>query len=100
MSDDRKRNQSMPHRGDAPVPTAEAEEAANHLGQEDADPDKQEGGDRTPTTGTIKNPGGLSSGLQPGGTIPGKSPGASVGSIGTGGGSTAGAPTGTAKRTV
>lgn len=37
---------------------------------------------------------GLSSGLQPGGTLPGGGPGASVGSIGTGGGSTGGASTG------
>ena len=34
--------------------------------------------------------GGLSSGLQPGGTIPGQGPGVGMGSIGTGGGSTAG----------
>lgn len=37
---------------------------------------------------------GLSSGLQPGGTLPGGGPGASVGSIGTSGGSTGGAGTG------
>jgi len=78
------------------APQTDAGEAADHLGQ-----DAPENGERrTPTTGTIRNPGGLSSGLQPGGTIPGKSPGASVGSIGTGGGSTAGAPTGTAKRGI
>lgn len=41
---------------------------------------------------------GLSSGLQPGGTLPGGGPGASVGSIGTGGGSTGGASTGNASR--
>lgn len=41
---------------------------------------------------------GLSSGLQPGGTLPGGGPGTSVGSIGTGGGSTAGAATGNASR--
>ena len=39
---------------------------------------------------------GLSTGLQPSGTIPGGSPGAGVGSIGTGGGSTGGASTGNA----
>ena len=33
-------------------------------------------------------PGGLSSGLQPGGTIPGGSPASTTGSFGTGGGST------------
>ena len=43
----------------------------------------------TPRTGN-----GLSSGLQPGGTLPGGGPGASVGSIGTGGGATGGAGTG------
>ncbi len=32
--------------------------------------------------------GGLSSGLQPGGTIPGSSPASGMGSLGTGGGST------------
>ncbi len=41
---------------------------------------------------------GLSSGLQPGGTRPGLSPGVSEGSLGTGGGSTAGADTGTKSR--
>jgi hypothetical protein len=46
-----------------------------------------------------KSPGkvGLSTGLQPGGTIPGKSPAAGVGSIGTGGGSTDNRETGTLK---
>jgi hypothetical protein len=39
---------------------------------------------------------GLSSGLQPSGTIPGGGPGASVGSIGTGGGPTGGTGTGNA----
>jgi len=34
--------------------------------------------------------GGIASGLQPGGTTPSASPGAGVGSLGTGGGSTAG----------
>jgi hypothetical protein len=42
--------------------------------------------------------GGLSSKLQPGGTVPGGGPGASAGSIGTGGGSTGGAPSGGLKR--
>jgi hypothetical protein len=41
---------------------------------------------------------GLSTGLQPGGTVPGKSPAAGVGSIGTGGGSSASRETGTVKR--
>jgi hypothetical protein len=36
--------------------------------------------------------------LQPGGTKPGGTPGTSVGSIGTGGGSTAGKPTGNAAK--
>lgn len=52
----------------------------------------------TPTTHTPRNPGGIASGLQPGGTVPGGGPGASTGSIGTGGGSTGGAPTGSVKR--
>lgn len=53
--------------------------------------------DDTPDAGLQHKPGsgnGLSSGLQPGGTLPGGGPGASVGSIGTGGGSTGGASTG------
>lgn len=41
---------------------------------------------------------GVATGLQPGGTIPANTPGATVGSIGTGGGSTAGNPTGSAKK--
>jgi hypothetical protein len=36
--------------------------------------------------------------LQPGGTLPGGGPGASLGSIGTGGGNTAGGSTGSQKR--
>jgi hypothetical protein len=40
---------------------------------------------------------GAATGLQPGGTIPGGGPGTSTGSIGTGGGSTANKPSGTAK---
>lgn len=85
------------------LPEADAPEAANHLGQDNPEhsPDGSEHSrDRAPAAGTIRNPGGLATGLQSGGTIPGKSPGATVGSIGTGGGSTAGAPTGTAKRGV
>jgi hypothetical protein len=42
--------------------------------------------------------GGLSSGLQPGGTISGASPAAGVGSLGTGGGSTGDEATGTVSR--
>ena len=38
--------------------------------------------------------GGVASGLQPGGTAPGGQPGATRGSIGTGGASTAGEPSG------
>ena len=41
---------------------------------------------------------GLSTPLQPGGTIPGASPAASVGSLGTGGGSTANDATGGADK--
>lgn len=46
----------------------------------------------------IRGPGGVSTNLQPGGTRPDGGPGASEGSIGTGGGSTAGADTGAVKR--
>lgn len=48
--------------------------------------------------GDTEAPAGLSSGLQPGGTVPGGGPGAGMGSLGTGGGSTAGKATGTAGR--
>jgi hypothetical protein len=41
---------------------------------------------------------GISSGLQPSGTLPGGGPGAGLGSLGTGGASTGGAPTGSVKR--
>jgi hypothetical protein len=49
-----------------------------------------------PTTGSLDA--GLSSSLQPGGTMPGGGPGTGVGSLGTGGGQTAGQPTGNAKK--
>jgi hypothetical protein len=54
------------------------------------------------TDATAGSPGasGISSNLQPGGTIPGKSPAAGVGSIGTGGGSTANAPSGAVKKGI
>jgi len=51
-----------------------------------------------PSGGACDTGSGLSSGLQPGGTIPGGGTGASVGSLGTGGGSTGGAATGTPGR--
>jgi hypothetical protein len=51
-----------------------------------------------PEGGTLGTPGGVASGLQPGGTIPGGGPGTGVGSLGTGGGSTAGDATGTPAR--
>jgi hypothetical protein len=80
--------------------TAEAIERAT--ASTGADEDEHAGGERaaTPTTHTLRNPGGLASNLQRGGTVPGGGPGGSVGSIGTGGGSTAGSPTGSAKRRI
>ena len=48
--------------------------------------------------GTNVDGNGLSTPLQPGGTIPGGSPANSVGSIGTGGGSTANEATGAAAK--
>jgi len=87
----------MPYRNGAAVPTAEADQAADHLGQEDADT-KSARGQNEQAGIPSRAPGGLSSGLQPGGTAPGKSPGASVGSLGTGGGSTANHPTGAVKK--
>ncbi len=41
--------------------------------------------------------GGISSGLQPGGTAPGGGPGAGVGSLGTGGASSVDSPSGNVK---
>ena len=81
------------HRPQA-VPTAEAEGAANQLGQDDADQAKRPDAKPKAAPGS----GGLGNKLQPGGTVPGGGPGASVGSIGTGGGSTGGAPSGGLKR--
>jgi hypothetical protein len=52
--------------------------------------------DRPPSSGGSGN--GLSSGLQPGGIKPGGAPGATVGSIGTGGGSDQDETTGDADR--
>lgn len=92
---DKPDHHGLPERDGAAVPTTDADEAANHLGQEDADignPPPVSGG--TPAGGSS----GLSSGLQRGGTIPGKSPGASAGSLGTGGGSTANRSTGAVKK--
>ena len=89
-------NRRTPQRGDAANPTAPAVEAANHLGQDDANTEQPADQDRNVVP--PRAPGGLSSGLQPGGTTPGKSPGASVGSIGTGGGSTGNSPSGAAKK--
>jgi hypothetical protein len=77
-----------------------SDEAASTLGQDhDTKSGDAEQGP-TPTTHTLRNPGGIASGLQRGGTVPGGGPGGSVGSIGTGGGSTAGSPTGSAKRRI
>ncbi len=85
----------MPHTGDAAVPTADAGEAVSHLGQDDADDVKRE----KPTHPHPRQAGGLSTGLQPGGTVPGGGPGASVGSVGTGGAPTGNAPSGGVKKT-
>jgi hypothetical protein len=52
---------------------------------------------KVPGSSAPGGPGGVASGLQPGGTAPGGGPGASEGSIGTGGGSTGGAPSGNRK---
>jgi hypothetical protein len=73
-----------------------AAEIAERLGREN--PGEHGSGDNPATAGSSGSPGGsgngLSMGLQSGGTIPGGGPGAGVGSIGTGGGSTANQSTG------
>lgn len=76
------------------IARATAATGSERSGRAEAGPDKAP----TPTTHTPRNPGGIASSLQPGGTVPGGGPGASAGSIGTGGGSTGGAPTGSVKR--
>jgi hypothetical protein len=87
----------MPRAGDAAVPTADAGEASNHLGQDDGG-DVARSDTQGPDTPPPHPPSGVSTALQPGGTVPGGGPGASVGSLGTGGGPTAGAPSGAVKR--
>ncbi len=49
----------------------------------------------TPAGDALGTVGGVASGLQPGGTIPGGGPGTGMGSLGTGGNSTAGDASGT-----
>jgi hypothetical protein len=75
-------------------------EAAREIEGESAGEDRsfQRGGiDEAAAMSTA--PGGLGTGLQPGGMKPGGGPDAAFGSIGTGGGSTAGKATGDRKRT-
>jgi hypothetical protein len=92
-------DRKLPERDGAAVPTTDADEAANHLGQEDADiPEGQQNGGAPASDERPHSPSGLASGLQKGGTIPGMSPGATVGSLGTGGGSTANRSTGAVKK--
>ena len=92
---DKPGDHGLPQRDGAAVPTTDADEAANHLGQEDADIADGKAAGTAPQGSS-----GLASGLQRGGTMPGKAPGASVGSIGTGGGSTANRSTGAVKKGV
>ncbi|HEX2134616.1 MAG TPA: hypothetical protein VHG30_01745 [Microvirga sp.] len=95
----------MPQSGDSPVPTAEAGPAMSHLGQDDADdarrrekPDERPGDTGGPSAKPPRQPGGIASGLQPGGTSPGGGPGASAGSVGTGGAQTGGGASGSVKK--
>jgi hypothetical protein len=88
----------MPRAGDAAVPTADAGAASNHLGQDDGGDVARSGDDRGQGTPPPHAPSGVSTALQPGGTVPGGGPGASVGSLGTSGGPAAGAPSGAVKR--
>jgi hypothetical protein len=83
----------MPQAGDAAVPTAEAEEASNHLGQDDGADVARPGGELAKGPPPPHAPGGLATSLQPGGTVPDGGPGTSAGSIGT-----SGAAGGSAKR--
>ena len=75
---------------DASIPTAGAGEAVSHLGQDDADDANRE----KEKNQSHANP----PPRQPGGIAPGDGPGASVGSIGTGGGQTGGAASGSVKK--
>ena len=63
-------------------------------GKDDMSGQEQEG---FSSTNPPRAPSGLSTGLQPSGMTPGGGPGASVGSIGTGGGSDEDRPTGSVK---
>ena len=81
-------------------PHHRAGDPADVLGQ--GDDEVEHGAKDAPQSGSgalpKRQPGGIASGLQPGGTSPGGGPGASVGSIGTGGGQTAGGASGSAKK--
>jgi len=95
--DDSRDKAPEPHRNGG-LPPVDATKASATLGQPEADEHSEGEHPADPAVSPPRNLGGTASGLQPGGTIPGKSPGASVGSIGTGGGSTGGKATGAVKR--
>ncbi|WP_210527931.1 DUF2934 domain-containing protein [Rubellimicrobium arenae] len=65
-----------------------------HWRQASEDVGQHTGSSGSAETSIAPGGGGLASGLQPGGIVPGGGPGATVGSLGTGGGSTGNAPTG------
>jgi hypothetical protein len=76
---------------------------AEHWEQAEREIESETGGeqqDGSSGLSAVSESGGLSSTLQPGGTIPGGGPGAGQGSIGTGGGSTRGRASGGAKRSA
>jgi hypothetical protein len=82
---------------------ARANDAARDVRASDSEAATAPAGPPSPNTGFSsanppRAPSGLSSSLQPGGTLPGGGPGALVGSLGTGGGQTANRDTGSLKR--
>ena len=75
---------------------AEAARRLKRSDQENGQSEGSSGSEGSTAIDALKGNTGAATGLQPGGTIPGGGPGTSTGSIGTGGGSTAGQATGNA----
>jgi hypothetical protein len=71
---------------------------AKEMQMTDKSEHSDKGSDSAPEPKHLGKAGGLASGLQSGGVKPGGGPGATIGSIGTGGGSNADQPTGDSAR--
>jgi hypothetical protein len=86
MSNQKGQDRSSPQ-SDAAAPAMPAVDAARPRAAGEGRPEGATGGGQ-----------GIASGHNPGGSVPGGGPGAGLGSLGTGGGSTGDAPTGSVKR--